>query len=292
MVDVFLPLALAFIMFSLGLALHLADFRQVLREPAHLLLGLCGQLLLVPLIALVLILIFQPPAVVALGLMILAASPGGASSGFLTHLARGHAALSLMLSAISSLLALLSFPLLLRWSGDWLAASGGLVVVLPEQLPIGKLLSSVLLVMTLPILAGMGLRHFYPRRAAAWERAISRIAGGLFLLIVFGTFFAHRQTISENLLSVGQLTLLLNLLTMGVGYGLIRLVRGDRRSAIAVAMECGLQNAGLGIYVALGVLALPALAVPSVVYALVMNVGALALVALMRSRQAPNSLGE
>ena len=91
MVDVFLPLALAFIMFSLGLALHLADFRQVLREPAHLLLGLCGQLLLVPLIALVLILIFQPPAVVALGLMILAASPGGASSGFLTHLARGHA---------------------------------------------------------------------------------------------------------------------------------------------------------------------------------------------------------
>ncbi|MCK6391465.1 MAG: bile acid:sodium symporter family protein [Azonexus sp.] len=291
MVDVFLPLALAFIMFSLGLSLRSDDFLRVFKAPKLLVLGLFGQLVLVPVIAAVLIALFQPPLMIALGLMVLAACPGGASSGFLTHLARGNAALSLMLSAISSLLALLSFPVLLHWSSDWLAASDALAVTLPAQLPLGKLVASVLLVMTLPILAGMGLHHRYPAWAARWLPAVNRVASGLFLLIVFGTFFAHRDTITANLLAVGPLALLMNLLAMAVGYGLIRLARGDSRAALAVAMECGLQNAGLGIYVALGVLALPALAVPSVVYALMMNLGALGLVAWVRRRGAAAQAG-
>ena len=139
-IDVLLPAALAFIMFSVGLALRAEDFRHVFQAPRALLIGLCGQLVLVPLAALAVVFVFDLPPALGIGLMILAACPGGASSGFLTHVARGNAALSLTLTVISSLAALATFPLLVKlvlaWLGEGVFGAGA--VVLQHRLRVGN----------------------------------------------------------------------------------------------------------------------------------------------------------
>lgn len=287
-IDVLLPAALAFIMFSVGLALRTADFRRVFVQPSALLIGLAGQLVLVPLAALAVVLAFDLPPALAIGLMVLAACPGGASSGFLTHLARGNAALSLTLTVISSLAALLSFPLLVKLVVDWLGASVlGAGSALLSALPVGKLIGSVLVVTTLPIVAGMLMRQRAPALTLRAERAIGRLATLFFAAIVVATFVTHQDTILANLLAVGPATLVLNFTVMGIAYALVAAVGGERRDAVAVAMECGLQNAGLAIFVALVLLRQPELAVAAVVYALTMNFGALGLVFIARRRPTP-----
>lgn len=282
-VDVLLPLALAFIMFSVGLSLRGADFRAVFARPAGLAVGLAGQLLLVPLAALAVAVAAGLPGPLAAGLLILGACPGGASSGFLTHLARGNAALSISLTVISSLAALFTFPLLAHWAlGAFadtpLAAAVGEV----GQLPVGRLIGSVLVVTTLPVLLGMAARRFAPGASARVERPVGRVATAFFAAIVIGTFAAHRNTILDNLAAVGPATLALNFAVMAGGWGLARLAGCGRPDRVAVAMECGLQNAGLAIFVALGLLQRPELAVAAVVYALVMNFGALGLLFVAR----------
>jgi BASS family bile acid:Na+ symporter len=297
-IDVLLPAALGFIMFSVGLALRGEDFRRVFQAPRALLIGLCGQLLVVPLAALAIVLVFKLPPALGMGLMILAACPGGASSGFLTHVARGNAALSLTLTVISSLAALATFPVLVKLVLTGLGASAFATGVsaqghgldgdvgLLAELPVGRLIGSVLVVTTLPILAGMLMRSKAPRFTARSERLIGRLATLFFAAIVVATFISHQHTILANLLSIGPATLVLNFAVMGAAYWLVTLGGAGRRDAVAVAMECGLQNAGLAIFVAIVLLRQPELAVAAVVYALTMNFGALGLVFVSRRRLA------
>ena len=302
-IDVLLPAALAFIMFSVGLALRAEDFRHVFQAPRALLIGLCGQLVLVPLAALAVVFVFDLPPALGIGLMILAACPGGASSGFLTHVARGNAALSLTLTVISSLAALATFPLLVKLVLGWLGegvfgagvsadggADGGAGVIQLTELPVGRLIGSVLVVTTLPILAGMALRHRAPGFTARSEPLIGRLATLFFAAIVVATFVSHQHTILANLLSIGPATMALNFAVMGAAYGLVMLAGASGRDAVAVAMECGLQNAGLAIFVAIVLLRQPELAVGAVVYALTMNFGALGLVFVARRREAAGVL--
>ncbi len=285
-IDVLLPAALAFIMFSVGLALQAGDFRKVFVQPRALLIGLVGQLVVVPLAALGVVFAFDLAPTLGVGLLVLSACPGGASSGFLTHLARANAALSLTLTAISSLAALVTFPLLVKlalaWPGAGVLGAGGMQLA---ALPVGNLIGSVLGVTTLPILAGMLLRRKAARFTARAEPLIGRMATLFFAAIVVATFVSHQHTILANLLSVGPATLVLNFAVMGIAYGLVVVVAGAaRRDAVAVAMECGLQNAGLAIFVAIVLLRQPELAVAGVVYALTMNFGALGLVFMARRR--------
>ena len=283
LIDQLLPLALACIMFSLGLALSVDDFRRVFEQRRSLLIGLAAQLLLVPLSGALLVAGLGLPASLAVGLMLLAACPGGASSGFLTHLARGNTALSLLLTVLSSLLALLTFPILANLTLRLLAPAADAETVLSAgQLPVGKLLGSVLLVTTLPILAGMLVRYRWPARAARYEPAVSKLATLFFVAIVLGTFFAYQTTIVANLATVGPAALLLNALVMLGGGGLALGLGCSKRDAVAIAMESGLQNAGLAIFVALVLLRQPELAVAPVVYAVAMNIGALLLVGIAR----------
>ena len=300
-IDVLLPAALAFIMFSVGLALRADDFHQVFQAPRALVIGLCGQLVVVPLAALAVVFLFELPPALGMGLMILAACPGGASSGFLTHVARGNAALSLTLTVISSLAALATFPLLVKlvlaWLGEGVfgaggSAEGGGGVIPLTELPVGRLIGSVLVVTTLPILAGMALRHKAPGLTARAEPMIGRVATLFFAAIVVATFVSHQHTILANLLSIGPATMALNFAVMGAAYGLVMLAGASGRDAVAVAMECGLQNAGLAIFVAIVLLGQPELAVAAVVYALTMNFGALGLVFIARRRVARTQLAQ
>ena len=300
-IDVLLPAALAFIMFSVGMALRADDFHQVFQAPRALVIGLCGQLVVVPLAALAVVFLFELPPALGMGLMILAACPGGASSGFLTHVARGNAALSLTLTVISSLAALVTFPLLVKlvlaWLGEGVfgaggSAEGGGGVIPLTELPVGRLIGSVLVVTTLPILAGMALRHKAPGLTARAEPMIGRVATLFFAAIVVATFVSHQHTILANLLSIGPATMALNFAVMGAAYGLVMLAGASGRDAVAVAMECGLQNAGLAIFVAIVLLGQPELAVAAVVYALTMNFGALGLVFIARRRVARTQLAQ
>ena len=296
-IDILLPAALAFSMFSLGLALQAGDFQRVFQRPGALLVGLCGQLVLVPLVALGVVLVFDLTPVLGIGLMILAACPGGASAGFLTHLARGNAALSLTLTVISSLAALVSFPLLVElvltqfaWLGEDAAGVLGESATQLVVLPLGKLIGSVLVVTTLPILAGMLIRRRAPVFTLRHEALIGRLAALFFAAIVLATFVSHQDTILSNLRVIGPATLVLNFVVMAGAYGLVVLIGARRRDGVAVAMECGLQNAGLAIFVAIVLLRQPELAVAAVVYALTMNFGALGLVFVSRRQRARSVL--
>ncbi|HMV53677.1 MAG TPA: bile acid:sodium symporter family protein [Rhodocyclaceae bacterium] len=276
-IDVLLPAALACIMFALGITLVPADFTRLLERPRAVLGGLFGQLIVLPAAAWALALAFRLPPEMAVGLVILGACPGGASSGLITYLARGETALSITLTAITSLVALASVPLVVNLALQTFLGAGGAV-----DLPVGRLVRGVFFITTVPVAAGMLLRAWRPALAARIERPAGRIATLLFLLIVIATFVSQREALFANMGSVGPATATLNALVMGAGVAIAALLRLSRRDAIAIAAECGLQNAALGIFIAATVLGSPMLAVPSVVYALLMNVGALGLIVVAR----------
>lgn len=272
-----LPLALAFIMLYLGSTLRMDDFRRVLQRPRALLAGLTGQLLMLPLLGWLVAWSTGLDPVMAVGLMVLSACPGGVSSGLLTHLARGDVALSISLTAVTSLAAVLSLPLVVDASMRFFMANG-----LAIEFPLANMVRSIFLLTTVPVLIGMALRVWQPRRMTQLEPVLSRIATLLFVLIVLTTFWDQRQVLLDHLPTLGPASLLLNLLVLLGAWLLSRQLGLVRRDCISVVTECGLQNSALGIYVCLELLHSPAMSVPSVVYALLMNAGALAFVFLMR----------
>ena len=214
---------------------------------------------------------------IAIGVMILALCPGGASAGLMTALVRGDTALSISLTAISSVAALLTLPFAVDLALGHFLATEALI-----QLPLMRTIGSVFLITVLPVGLGMLLRHRQPERTRKLEKPLGKVSTGLFILIVLATFFSQKAVLLDNFSSLGPLLLALNLLTMGSGYGLGMLAGLAHPGRLAVAMECGLQNAALGIFVAINLLHVPALAVPSMVYAFGMNIGALALVGGLR----------
>ncbi len=278
-IDVLLPLALAFIMFSLGLTLVAADFIRLFARPKAVVLGLLGQIVLVPVLAYLFAWGANFPADMALGLMILAACPGGVSSGLLTHLARGDTALSISLTAISSVVAVVTLPVVVGFSLQQFSYDTS-----PIDLPVQQMVRGIFLLTTVPVILGMALRHLHPALACRIEKPAGKLATVMFVLIVIATFVGQHELLLANLPRIGPAIFVLSILIMGMGMGLSYLTRLAPREAIAVAMECGLQNAALGIFVAVGLLNRPDLSVPSVVYALLMNVGAIGLVFLMRRR--------
>lgn len=280
-----LPLALAFIMFAVGVTLVPADFTRLLREPRAVIAGLIGQLVLLPLCAWALAVAWHLPPEMAVGLVILGACPGGASSALITHLARGTAALSVTLTAITSLVALASMPLVVQAALQYFLGDQTAI-----EMSITRLVRGVFVITTLPVAAGMLLRAWRPTLVDRLQSTLGKAATTLFVLIVIATFVNQREALFANLASVGPAAASLNLAVMLAGVALGFAFRLDRRDAIAIASECGLQNAALGIFVATSVLGAAALAVPSVVYALVMNVGAFALIYVARRWVAPGGI--
>jgi BASS family bile acid:Na+ symporter len=279
-VDLLLPLALAFIMFALGLTLVVDDFRRVLARPKAVLVGLLGQMLLVPAVALALALTLRLAPEMAVGLMILAACPGGVSSGLLTHLARGDTALSISLTAVTSVAAVITVPFVVD-----LSMRHFMQTAVSVDFPLLKMVRGVFLLTTVPVVLGMSLKAWRPRLAAGLERPAGRLATVLFVLIVVATFVSQRQVLTAHLGSIGPAAMLLNVLVMGGGFAMAVAGGLRRRDRIAIATECGLQNAGLGIFIAASVMHSPTMTIPSVVYALLMNVGAIGFVILMRGTE-------
>lgn len=276
-VDILLPLALAVIMFSLGLTLTVADFARVFARPKAMAVGLVGQIVLVPALGFVVATVWGLPPEMAVGLMIVAACPGGASSGLITHLARGDTALSISLTAVTSVAATVTLPLIVDFSLRHFLGTG-----LTAELSVGKMVRGVFFLATVPVALGMLLRHTRAPLTARIAKGMERIATTLFLLIVIATFVSQRQALVDNFAAIGPAAATQNLAAMALGLAVAALTGLARRDRVAIVIECGLHNAAVGIFVAATVLQAPRMTVPSVIYALLMNVSAVLYILYMR----------
>jgi BASS family bile acid:Na+ symporter len=275
-----LPLALSFIMFAMGLTMTLADFKLVFIQPRALLTGLAGKIALVPFLGFLAVFLFGLHGEFAAGLIILAACPAGVTSSLLTHHARGRIALAATVTALTSLAAVVTLPLIANLGLGLFAGFDHSV-----DLPVGKMVSGIFLVDTLPLALGLGLQAFRPGLAAKLGRFARPVATFLFALIVAGAFLNQSQTMLLHGDEVLPPALLLNVAAMTAG-ALAGSVMGLSPSErIAIVMENGLQNSALGIFVAVTLLQSEAMMVPSIVYALAMNVTALLVIFWLRRRR-------
>jgi len=261
---VFLPLALISIMFGMGMGLTAADFKRVALSPRATILGLFCQLVALPLLAFALILIFRLPGDLAVGLMILAACPGGPTSNIITHLSRGDTALSVTLTAVSSVITVFSIPFLVGLAiRHFLDAEEAIV------LPFLKTLLQLIVVTLIPIALGMWINRARPafaRRMASTVNVISL----LFLALVILTAVLREKDLGEQFLLAGPAALALNLTSMGLGLGAAALFRLTRSQGISISIEAGIQNGTLALSIALGLLDSSRIAMPAVVYSLLM----------------------
>lgn len=266
--NVLLPLALGVIMLGLGLGLTGEDFRRVARYPRAVLIGLCLQTLLLPWVAFALALGFRLSPELAVGLMLVAASPGGATANIYSHLARGDVALNITLTAINSALCLLTLPLILNLSLEHFLGAGQHV-----PLPTRKVVE-VAMIIVLPVLLGMLVRARAPGFAARAEKPFRLLSVVVLALLIVAAMSKQWQTLGAWLAAVGLACLLFNLVSMAVGYAAPLALRLPRRQATAIAMEIGIHNGALAIFIALNVLANATMSIPAAVYSLLMLVTA------------------
>jgi len=274
---ILLPLSLAFIMFSMGLSLVLNDFKRVVAHPLAMGFGLLSQMLILPLIAFSLVSLFSLAPDLAVGVIILAACPGGITSNLLTHIAGGESALSVSLTAVTSLAGVISIPVIVNLGMAWYAGSTHTLA-----LPLGSMIAGVFLISTLPLVMGMSLRHFRPVWALRIEPGARKAAVFLFILIVAATFMGQWGNMGDFFSEAGPAVIALNICAIGFALAGARLLRLQRRQTIAIGLECGLQNAAMGIFVAGTLLANTTMVIPSIIYALVMNISAAAFIVANR----------
>lgn len=263
-----LPLALAIVMLGLGLSLTWADFARVARMPQAVLVGLTIQTLVLPPVAFALAIVFHLPSELAVGLMVLAASPGGATANLYSHLARGDVALNITLTATNSLLCLLTLPLIVGLSLDYFMAAEQSV---PP--PFRKIVEVGLLILV-PVALGMGLRAWRPGFAVAMERPVRVFAVLVLVALVGSAVWEERAALARYFAVVGLACLSFNLISLAAGYFGPRALRLPPRQAIAIAMEIGIHNGTLAIFIAIHVLANATMAIPAAVYSLLMFVTA------------------
>lgn len=261
---ILLPSALGVIMLGLGLALRLEDFKRVVVYPRAVAVGLGCQMLVLPAVCLGMAHLFRLPPELAVGLMLLAASPGGAVANLYSHLARGDVALNITLTAVNSVLSLVTLPLIVSFSLEhFLGASQAI------PLQVDKVVQVVAVVLT-PAVLGMIVRAKRPQLADRLDRPV-RILSALFLFgVILAAVIAERAKLGSSLSQVGPAALAFNLASMGIGYFVPRLARIERRQAVAIGMEIGLHNGTLAIAIALNVLGNATMSIPPAIYSLIM----------------------
>ncbi len=264
---IFLPLALFIIMLGMGLGLTLKDFQRILVQPKAVVLGLMAQLLLLPLVGFLLASVFPLSPELAVGVMVLAACPGGPTSNLVTYLAQGNIALSITLTAISSLITVISIPLIVNLSVQQFLGEN-----VSLQLPFLPTVLQIAVITLIPVSLGMALHYYVPQFAARVEKSVKWLSLFFLGLIIFGLLLKERANVLDFFLQVGWVTLVLNLLTMALGYGFATLMRLKRPDATAITCEVGIQNGTLAIAVASAPTLLnnSTMAIPAAIYSLLM----------------------
>ena len=268
-VKVLLPLILAFIMFSLGLGLKGHDFSRVLKFPVAFGVGLANQIVLLPLVALGLAYAFGLKPIFAVGLMILAMCPGGVTSNILTKIAGGNAPLSISLTAITSLLSILTVPLLAAFSVNHFMGEDA------PPVNVTRLGLTMFLITAVPVTIGMAFTAKSPTLVEKIAPVVSRTAVALFVLIIVAALANNWETFSSNLGTLGPVAVLLNIVMLILGLGSAKILKLDHRNATTISIESGVQNGTLAIAVGTIIAAvegevLPPVTVPAAVYSITM----------------------
>ncbi len=266
--NLLLPLSLGIIMLGLGLSLTVADFTRVVRYPKAAVIGLTIQMFVLTSAAFLIAVVFKLPPELAVGLLLLAAAPGGATANIYSHLAHGDVALNITLTALNSALSLLTLPFIVSFALQYFMASDQYV---PP--PFRKIIE-VGLIIILPVVIGMLVRHFAARFAAKMEKPIRIFSVLLLALLVVLAVAQSWDVLVKYFAAVGFACLVFNLISMAVGYTAPLAFKLPEKQAIAIAMEIGIHNGTLAIYIALNVLNSSTMSVPAAIYSLIMFVTA------------------
>lgn len=282
LITVFLPLALAIIMFSLGLGLTLDDFRRVATRPRAFGLGAFTQLVMIPTVAYMLVLLFRLPPELAVGVMILALCPGGVTANLLTKLAGGEVALSISLTGIISLVAVFTVPILTAFF------AGHFMGVDAPPVDVTALGVSMFLITLVPVGIGLTLRSLAPAIAIRMDAIVSRIAVVLFVVVVLGALAANWRLFVENFALLAPALVILNVILLLAGVFLARAFGLSNAEGKAISLETGVQNATLGITVGSLIVesvgGLPPFSLPSAVYGITMYLVSIPFVFWLRGR--------
>lgn len=278
-----LPIALGLIMLGLGLSLTVDDFRRIARYPKPVVVGLLCQVLLLPAAAFLLCVGFGLSPELSVGMMILAASPGGITANVFSHLARGDVALNLTLTALNSVLAAVTLPLVVGFALTYfLASSTGIG---PQ---LGKMVEVFAMVLV-PVGIGMLVKRRWPIFAERADRPMRLFSLFVLVVIIIAAIAKEKDNIASYAMELGGVVLTFNLLSLGVGYVLPSFIKLPQRQSIAIAMEVGIHNSTLAIYIALSVLQNYAYAMPAAVYSIVMFFTAGVFAVLVNQRKSAGS---
>ena len=271
------PIALALIMLTLGLGLTTSDFTRVIKRPKDFLIGLICQVILLPIIAFVLIKIFNVQAALALGVMIIAAAPGGVTSNILTKFANGDVALSVSLTAIISLLSILTVPFIVIKSANLLDIN-----YLSKEISMSGISIKMFLVVTLPVVIGMLIRKFAQNFIIKRTALIEKVSLFLFMLVFISIWLEEWDNIIMYISKAGTITLILNVIMMVIGFYVAKIFASGIEQRKCISLECGLQNGTLAVFVSTQLFDDIVYLIPTASYALIMFVTSIIFVFILR----------
>ncbi len=286
--QVLLPLILAFIMFSMGLSLVPEDFKRVLKFPKAFSIGLILQMIMLPLLGFVIahtwVENLELAPAFAVGLIVIAACPGGVTSNLMTHLGKGDTALSISLTAVISILSVFTLPIIVNLGIESFMSHLG-----TQELNVGKAIIGVFVITTVPVLLGMIFKYFKSNLADSLEPNFRKASAIFFIIIILAAIVKDWGLLVDNFSSIGPATLVLNLITMGVAFGASRLLDLSLSQSRAITFECGLQNGTLAIFVTATLLNNQEMMLPGGIYSILMFItGGVYLLGIIKGERQPS----
>ena len=270
------PFALALIMFGLGLGLTTTDFSRVIKNPKDFFVGFFSQLILLPIVALGLVFLLNLPTTIAVGLMIIAAAPGGVTSNILTKFANGDVALSVTLTAVTSLVCILSVPFVVINSANIIGVS------ISSDISIAKVALKMALVVTVPVLFGMIIRKMFSNFILSKINLIDKLSGILFVIVFTAIYIEERNNILTYILQAGLAVLILNIVMMTLAFLIAKKFTSGISQQKCIAIEGGLQNGTVAVFVATLIFDDVAFIIPTAAYALIQYLTGFLFIALLR----------
>ena len=274
------PLILALIMLGLGLGLKFEDFTRVLKAPKDFFIGLFSQLIILPVIAYVLILILKTPPEIAIGVMIIAAAPGGVTSNILTKFANGDVALSVSLTAVISLISIVTVPLIIFTSADLIGITN-----IAQNISMLGIALKMFLVVTVPVILGMIIRRYAENFISSKVEIFNKLNIIFFIIFFIAAFYEERENLINFIIQAGLITLILNISMMLIAYYLAKTFASGVKQQKCIALECGLQNGTLAIFVSTQIFGTDILyAIPTGAYAIIMYITGLLFVFFLKNK--------
>ena len=260
-----LPVSLMIIMIGMGLSLTTADFKRVMEYPKAVFIGLTNQLIILPIVGFGLAMVFQVSPIWAVGLILIAICPGGVTSNLITYVAKGDIALSITLTAIASIVTVFSIPFVLNHAFEVFMDDGETI-----HLDVLRTIRDLMLITVIPVGIGMVIRHYKAEFALKMEKPMRTASTVIFVVILVGIILQNKGILVQAFTNVGLPVLLLNVITMSIGYFSARIFKLNLKQSISITIESGIQNGTLAIYIALTLLNNSALTIPAAVYSLLM----------------------